>query len=197
MQKTILFRMTKEVELTFDVWYEHKKYKFNSKDLALKQWTAMCKGADEEIWEESELTWNEIKDRCDAIQKDNDTSEVEGRMRWCLDEAVELFEDLDITFHEDWSCCNNCGHHEATEANYVFYHSQDTDRLRKGSNEVHLAFQFEDDKKAEVIEMISHNSHILYWSGDDETKIYLTCDKKLMEKHTMEDAKHQAHMSKM
>jgi hypothetical protein len=93
-----------------------------------------------------------------------------------------------------------CGHAEAEDKNYVFYHGQNTNDLRKGERYVHLAFNLDDEHKQKVLEMIEKqtcDAIRLHWSGEDHTKIFLTCDDDEMAKHIMEDEERQVHMKKL
>lgn len=122
----------------------------------------------------------------------NDNSNEE--MTECVNKVCELFEEIGVVFHHIWSCCMTCGHAEAKEDNYVFYHSQAADSLAMGDKELHLAFHFTDEMKPKVLAMIKANSDILQWAGNDHTTIYVTCDAELMKKQLVEDEKRQKSM---
>jgi hypothetical protein len=121
-------------------------------------------------------------------------------MEKAIDDAEEAFEEIGVKFYRDHSCCNTCGHSEAREQNYVFYHGQDTDRLRKGDRSVHLAFSFDEETKKKVLEMIEKqtcDAIRLHWAGEDHTKIFLTCDDDEMAAHIKSDEERQVHMKKL
>jgi hypothetical protein len=112
----------------------------------------------------------------------------------------EALEEIGVKFYKDHSCCNTCGHAEAEDKNYVFYHGQDTDRLRKGDRSVHLAFNLDDEHKAKVLELIEKqtcDAIRLHWSGADHTKMFLTCDDDEMAAHIKDDEERQVRMAKM
>jgi hypothetical protein len=114
--------------------------------------------------------------------------------------TAEAFKEIGVKFYRDHSCCNTCGHAEAKAKNYVFYHGQDNDRLRKGDRSVHLAFNFDDETKVKVLELIEKQTcdaiH-LHWGGEDHTKIFLTCDVEEMSEHIKEDEERQERMKKI
>ena len=199
---TIVFRREAEYELEFDEWYANKKDDFKTEADALCQWEAMCSNADkqEPVEDDTDFGWEQVEERCDEIQSEYETTAYDADMEEAIDDAEEAFKEIGVEFYRDWSCCNTCGHAEATHKNYVFYHGQDTERLRKGDRSVHLAFQFDDETKAKVLEMIERQNLVairLHWSGEDHTKIFLTCDYDEMAKHIKEDEERQEHMKKL
>jgi hypothetical protein len=199
---TIVFRREAEYELEFDEWYANKKDDFKTEADALCQWEAMCSNADkqEPVEDDTDFGWEQVEERCDELQSEYETSAYDTEMEYLIDSAEEAFKEIGVEFYRDWSCCNTCGHAEATHKNYVFYHGQDTERLRKGDRSVHLAFQFDDETKAKVLEMIEKqtcDAIRLHWSGEDHTKIFLTCDDDLMAAHIKEDAERQVRMAKI
>jgi hypothetical protein len=69
--------------------------------------------------------------------------------------------------------------------------------LRTGAREVDLAFNFDDETKAKVWEMIKVHSDWLHWSGEGHTRMFLSCDAGLMAKHMKSDAERQVRMKEM
>jgi hypothetical protein len=199
---TIVFRRTAEFELDFEEWFSNKKDDFKTEADALVQWEAMCSNADkqEDLDDDNEFGWDEVEERCDEIQEEYQTDAYDKEMECLIESAIDAFGEIGVSFYKDHSCCNTCGHAEAEDKNYVFYHGQDTDRLRKGDRSVHLAFNLDDEHKAKVLEMIEKQTcdaiH-LHWSGADHTKIFLTCDVDEMAAHIKEDAERQIHMAKL
>ena len=201
-KKTIVFVRTDEYELDFEEWYEHKKGDFKTEADALEQWAAMCDGTDGkvEMEPEAEIGWDEIEDQCDEIQCEYETTYYDQYMDALLYDAVNVFDELGVEFYRDHSCCQTCGHAEAEDKNYVFYHAQDTESLRKGERSVHLAFKLDDEHKAKVLEMIAKQPSDLirfHWSGEDHTRIFLTCDADEMAKYIKEDEERQVRMKKI
>jgi len=201
-KKTIVFRRVDEFELDYAEWYSNKKDDFKTEADALKQWAAMIDGTDGkfEVENEEEYGWEQVEDKVDEIQCDYETTYYDEDMEKAIDDAEEAFEEIGVKFYRDHSCCNTCGHEEAREENYVFYHGQDTDRLRKGDRSVHLAFSFDDETKKKVLEMIEKqtcDAIRLHWAGEDHTKIFLTCDDDEMAAHIKSDEERQVHMKKL
>jgi hypothetical protein len=188
--------------LDFDEWYSHKKGDFKTEADAEKQWEAMCDNADNEITldEWNDLDWDDVEEKCDELQEEYKTDYYDYDMSALIDKVEEDFKAIGVEFKRDWSCCISCGHSELEKVeNYVFYHGQDTDWLRKGYTDLHLAFRFDDDTRKKVLEMIEKQpigEQYLHWSGSDDTKIYLTSDVDLMAKHIIEDAKRQEWIDK-
>lgn len=67
-----------------------------------------------------------------------------------LDRAFARLEDAGVVARQDFTCCQNCGHHEIQEEiekagalrpvrGYTFYHHQDTERAAEGGR-LYLAF---------------------------------------------------------
>lgn len=190
-KKTIVFARSSEFELEFDEWYEMKSDDFKTEADALAQWAAMCDNADkqEPIEDDNDFGWREVEERCDELQEEYRTDAYDEKMTEVIDEMVVVFKEIGVEFLKDHSCCNTCGHAEAKPKNYVFYHAQDTEDLRKGGRSVHLAFHFDEETKQKVLEMIESQTCDdikLNWSGDDGTKIFLTCDDDEMAKHIKE-----------
>jgi hypothetical protein len=190
-KKTIVFARSSEFELEFAEWYDMKSDDFNTEADALAQWAAMCDNADkqEPIEDDNDFGWREVEERCDEIQEEYSVANYDEKMTEVIDEVVVLFKEIGVEFHKDWSCCNTCGHAEAQSTNYVFYHAQDNERLRKGERSVHLAHRFDEETKQKVLEMIEKQTCDdikLHWSGDDGTRIFLTCDDDEMAKHIKE-----------
>jgi len=202
-KKTIVFRRIDEFELDYAEWYSNKKDDFKTEADALKQWAAMIDGTDgkaEERENEEEYGWEQVEEQCDEIQQEYETDNYDQEMMNLVESAVDAFGELGVRFYKDHSCCNTCGHSEAREENYVFYHGQDTDRLRKGDRSVHLAFSFDEETKKKVLKMIEEQTMDairLHWAGEDHTKIFLTCDDDLMAAHIKEDAERQVRMAKI
>jgi len=196
--QTIVFRRIDEFELEWKEWYSNKKDDFKTEADALKQWEAMCDGTDGKVVIENEETygWDECEDKIDEVQNEYETDNYDAEMTRVIEIAEEAFEGIGVDFFKDHSCCNTCGHAELAGNNYVFYHGQNTDDLRKGAREVHLAFSFCEATKPKVLEMIAVHSEMLHWSGKDDTKIYLTCDKELMAEHIKEIAERDVRMAK-
>lgn len=199
---TLVFRRTAEFELEFSEWYENKKDEFKSEADAVVQWEAMCDNCDEpvELDDDNDFGWDEVADEADDIMENYRTDAYDEEMMKVIDDAEEAFEALGVKFYKDHSCCNTCGHAEAEDENYVFYHAQDTDRLRRGDRSVHLAFHFDDEHKAKVLEMIEKqtcDAIRLHWAGEDHTKIFLTCDDDEMAAHIKEDAERQVRMKEL
>lgn len=201
-KQTIVFRRIDEFELDYAEWYSNKKDDFKTEADALKQWEAMCDGTDGKVEIENEETygWDECEEKIDEIQNEYETDNYDAEMTACIEWAEEAFGEIGVDFHKDHSCCNTCGHAELAGNNYVFYHGQNTDDLRKGAREVHLAFSFCEATKPKVIELIEKqtcDAIRLHWSGKDDTKIYLTCDVELMAEHIKEIAERDVRMAKM
>jgi hypothetical protein len=201
-KKTIVFRRIDEFELDFAEWYSNRSDDYKTEADALAQWTAMCDGTDGqvEIENEEQYGWEECADKIDEIKDEYETDNYDEEMTKAIDDAEEAFKEIGVEFYKDHSCCNTCGHAEAEDENYVFYHGQDTERLRKGDRSVHLAFQFDDATKAKVLELIEKqtcDAIRLHWSGADHTKIFLTCDDDLMAAHIKEDEERQVRMVKV
>ena len=198
-KKTIVFRRTAEFELEFSEWYENKKDEFKTEADAVKQWEAMCDNCDEpvELDDDNDFGWDEVEGEADDIMENYRTDAYDEEMEEVIEKVAETFELMGVKFHKDHSCCNTCGHAEAEGENYVFYHSQDTDRLRRGDRSVHLAFSFTDEMKPKVLEMIAVHKEWLHWAGHDHTKIFLTCDADEMATHIKEDAERQVRMKKI
>lgn len=202
-KKTIVFRRVDEFELDFEEWYGYKKDEFKTEADALTQWAAMCDGTDgkaEERENEETFEWEQVEEQCDEIQCEYETTYYDEEMRETIEKVFEAFEEIGVKCYKDHSCCNTCGHAEAKAKNYVFYHGQDNDRLRKGDRSVHLAFNFDDETKVKVLEMIEKQTcdaiH-LHWGGEDHTKIFLTCDVEEMSEHIKEDVERQVRMKKI
>ena len=198
-EMTITFTRTAEFVLDFKEWYCQKKDDYHTEADALAQWGAMCSNADkqEDIEDDNQFGWSEVEDRCNDIEEEYRTDAYDADMEEVIEKVAETFELIGVKFYRDWSCCNTCGHSEATDKNYVFYHGQDNDRLRKGAREVDLAFNFDDETKAKVWEMIKVHSDWLHWSGEKHTRMFLTCDDALMAKHIKSDAERQVRMKEM
>lgn len=201
-KQTIVFRRIDEFELDFAEWYSHKKSDFKTEADALKQWEAMCDGTDGKVEIENEETygWDECEDQIDEVQNDYETTAYDEEMEKVIEWAEEAFKEIGVDFHKDHSCCNTCGHAELSGNNYVFYHAQDTERLRKGDRSVNLAFSFCEATKPKVIELIEKQTYDairLHWSGEDHTKIFLTCDDDEMAAHIKAEEKRQERMKKV
>lgn len=201
-KQTIVFRRIDEFELDYAEWYSNKKDDFKTEADALCQWEAMCDGTDGKVEIENEETygWDECEDQIDEIQNEYETTAYDEEMENVIEWAEEAFKEIGVEFYKDHSCCNTCGHAEAEHKNYVFYHGQDTERLRKGDRSVHLAFQFDDETKVKVLELIEKqtcDAIRLHWSGADHTKIFLTCDDDEMAKQIKEDVERQERMVKI
>lgn len=202
-KKTIVFRRIDEFELDFAEWYSNKKDDFKTEADAVKQWEAMCDGTDgkaEERENEEEFGWEQVEEQCDEIQQEYETDNYDQEMMNLIESAIDAFGEIGVSFYKDHSCCNTCGHAEAEDKNYVFYHGQNTDDLRKGAREVHLAFNFDEETKVKVLKMIEEQTMDairLHWAGEDHTKIYLTCDDDLMAAHIKEDEERQVRMAKI
>jgi hypothetical protein len=202
-KKTIVFRRIDEFELDFAEWYSNKKDDFKTEADAVEQWAAMIDGTDgkaEERENEEEYGWDQVEEQCDEIQQEYETTYYDETMREVIEKVELAFDEIGVEFYKDHSCCNTCGHAEAKAKNYVFYHGQDNDRLRKGDRSIHLAFQFDDETKVKVLEMIEKQTMdaiYLHWAGEDHTKIFLTCDDDEMAKHIKEDEERQVHMKKL
>lgn len=198
--KTIVFRRTTEFELEFDEWYDNKKDDFKTEADALVQWSAMCDNTDKPVDVENDdegFGWEQVEEQCDEIQDEYQTDYYDGEMTDVIEKMEETFEAIGVKFYKDHSCCMSCGHAEAEDKNYVFYHAQDTEHLRKGERSVHLAFNLDDEHKKKVLEMIAVHTEWLHWSGEEHTKIFLTCDADEMAKHIKDDADRQVHMKKL
>jgi len=199
--KTISFRRVDEFELDFDEWYSHNKDEFNTKADALTQWSAMCDNTTNHLIEdEGEFGWDQVEDLVGEIQQEYQTTHYDDEMTKTIDEVFKTFELMGVKCYKDHSCCDTCGHSEAREENYVFYNGQANDDLRKGERSVRLAFSFDDEMKKKVLEMIEEqtcDAIRLHWTGEDNTKIFLTCDDDLMAEHIAEDDKRQARVAKM
>ena len=199
-KKTIVFRRIDEFELDYAEWYYNKKDDFKTDADALAQWKAMVDGTDgkaEERENEEEFGWEQVEEQCDEIQQEYETDCYDEEMTDTIDEVFEAFEKIGVKCYKDHSCCNTCGHAEAEAKNYVFYHGQDTEGLRKGDRSVHLAFNFDDETKVKVLEMIEKqtcDAIRLHWAGGDHTKIFLSCDDDEMAKHIQEDIERQKRM---
>jgi len=198
-KKTIVFRRVDEFELDYAEWYSNKKDDFKTEADALEQWAAMIDGTDGkfEVENEEEYGWEQVEDKVDEIQCDYETTYYDEEMRETIEKVFETFEMIGVKCYKDHSCCNTCGHSEARAENYVFYHGQDNDRLRKGDRSVHLAFSFDEETKKKVLEMIAVHKEWLHWAGEDHTKIFLTCDKDEMAAHIKSDEERQVHMKKL
>jgi hypothetical protein len=193
---TITFTRTQEFVLDYDEWYANKKDEFNTEDDALKQWRAMCDGTEGKYeGEYGDYCWDDVQMECDEIQEEYNEMSYDDEMERVIDDMAEEFEEIGVEFLKNHSCCNTCGHSEAFSAgkkNYVFYHEQDNDRLRKGAREINLAFNFDDETKVKVLELVDKHYKKLHWCGEEHTKVYLTCDDDLMKEHTRTDEKRQA-----
>jgi hypothetical protein len=206
-EMTITFTRTAEFKLDFKEWYCQKKDDYHTEADALAQWGAMCSNADkqEDIEDDNQFGWSEVEDRCNELEEEYRTDAYDSEMADLIEAAEEAFGEIGVAFYRDWSCCNTCGHSEAeaeaeTEAekkNYVFYHGQDNDRLRKGDREVDLAFNFDEETKVKVLELIATMKNQLHWAGEDHTRMFLTCDDALMAKHIKSDAERQVRMEEM
>jgi pterin-4a-carbinolamine dehydratase len=163
----------------------------------------MCVGTDGkavEIENEEEYGWEQVEEKIDEIQNEYETDNYDAEMETAIEWAEEAFKEIGVKFYLDHSCCNTCGHAEAEDKNYVFYHGQDTERLRKGDRSVHLAFNFDDETKVKVLELIEKqtcDAIRLHWSGKDDTKIFLTFDDDEMAEHIKEIAERDVRMAKM
>lgn len=198
--KTIVFRRTTEFELEFDEWYDNKKDDFKTEADALVQWSAMCDNTDKPVDVENDdegFGWEQVEEQCDEIQDEYQTDYYDDEMTDVIEKMEETFEAIGVKFLKDHSCCLTCGHAEAEVKNYVFYHAQDTEQLRKGERSVHLAFNLDDEHKKKVLEMIAVHTEWLHWSGKEHTKIFLTCDADEMATHIKDDADRQVHMKKL
>lgn len=197
-KQTIVFRRIDEFELDYAEWYSNKKDDFKTEADALKQWEAMCDGTDGKVEIENEETygWDECEEKIDEVQNEYETDNYDAEMTACIESAEEAFKRIGVEFYKDHSCCNTCGHAEAEHKNYVFYHGQDTERLRKGDRSVHLAFNFDEETKVKVIETMNQVKGF-YWTGNDHTKIFLTCDDEEMAEHIKEMAERDVRMAKM
>jgi hypothetical protein len=196
---TITFTRTAEFKLDFKEWYLQKNDDYHTEADALAQWGAMCSNADkqEDIEDDNQFGWSEVEDRCDEIQEEYRTDAYDSEMADLIEAAEEAFGEIGVAFYRDWSCCNTCGHSEATDKNYVFYHGQDNDRLRKGAREVDLAFNFDEETKVKVLELLETMKKQLHWSGEKHTRMFLTCDDSLMANHIKSDAERQVRMKEM
>lgn len=184
-KKTIVFRQVVSYELDYAEWYSNKKGDFKTEADAVAQWDAMCEGTggEHEMDGDDRYGWDDIEECCDEVQENYSTANYDEEMMKVIDETVEAFEAIGVKFYKDHTCCDTCGHAEAEADNYVFYHKQNTEDLRKGERTVRLAFKLDAEHKAKVLEMIEKQTCDelrLYWSGDENTKIFLTCDDDLM-----------------
>lgn len=186
-KKTIVFARSSEFELCFEDWYEMKAGDFKTEADALTNWEAMCDNADgpESIEDDQLFGWEQVEERCDEIQENYKTDAYDEEMTTAIDETIEAFKKIGVAFYKDHSCCQTCGHAEAQNTNYVFYHGQDNDDLRKGGRSVHLAHRFDEETKAKVLELVSRD-RMLHWSGDKGTRIFLSCDADEMSAHIKE-----------
>lgn len=93
-----------------------------------------------------------------------------------IDEFYRRCRELGVFCAKDWQCCQTCGHSSLDDIghrNYIFYHSQDGDRLRDGETECHFAFHFEDeDVKDKVKGIVTELGGA--WDGDERRRILLT-----------------------
>ena len=199
---TIVFRRTAEFELEFSEWYENKKDEFKTEADAVEQWKQMCENTDDivEVEDDTDFGWDEVEAECDDIQENYRTDNYDEEMMKVIDETAEAFEAIGVAFYKDHACCNTCGHAEAEDDNYVFYHGQNTDALRRGERFVHLAFHLDDEHRKKVLELIEKqtcDAIRLHWAGEDHTKIFLTCDDDEMAKHIKEDMERQERMKKI
>lgn len=182
-KQTITFSRTDEYVLDFDEWYGYKMYEFKSEADALKQWEAMCEHADDivEVESDESFEWRQVEDACDAIQEEYKTDAYDEEMTATIVKAEEQFALLGVGFHKNHECDSDCGYED--EENYVFYHAAGADDLRRGERSVYLGLSFDEETKPKVRAMIAAHSDMLYWSGEDDDKIYLTCDAGEMAKH--------------
>tara|TARA_R110000868_G_scaffold57902_1_gene178578 strand:- start:1832 stop:2497 length:666 start_codon:yes stop_codon:yes gene_type:complete len=192
-KKTIVFRQVVAYELDYDEWYSNKKRDFKTEADAVAQWDAMCEGTggEHEMDGDDRYGYDDIEECCDEVQENYSTANYDEEMALVIDLAVKAFDSLGVEFYKDHTCCNTCGHAEAECENYVFYHSQNTEDLRKGARSVHLAFNFDAEHKEKVLKMIEKQTETghyhLYWNGEEHTKLFLTCDEAEMEKYIKED----------
>jgi hypothetical protein len=191
--------------LDFDEWYSMKKDDFKTEADAVRQWEAMCDHADDEIEidDGGYIDWATVEEKVDEIQEEYKTDYYDFDMMAFIDEVEEKFQAIGIEFHRNYSCCGTCAHTELADAkNYVFYHGQANEGLRKGERELYLGFKFDAETKAKVIDIAfqmkyANPKKIIYWSGDDETAIYLTLDNELLEAHIKEVADREVRLAKM
>lgn len=109
-----------------------------------------------------------------------------------LDRAFAELEESGIVARQNFTCCQNCGHHEIGEEieaaakngrkshGYTFYHMQDTESAVEGSG-VFLAYGGESDSIAvgkEVVATLERHGLKVVWDGSLETRIYVRMDWK-------------------
>ncbi len=82
---------------------------------------------------------------------------------------------LGVKCRKNFTCCSTCGHHEISDGydgSYVFYHLQESERLREGQDVVYLQHHIKDDIKPKVIEIIKRYGSD--WDGDENKSIRIS-----------------------
>lgn len=74
---------------------------------------------------------------------------------------------------QNFACCQSCGLAELPDgtANYVFYHSQDSDDLKE-SGTCHLAWGGDG---AEIVKILNANGVKTEWNGSPDVRIKMLC----------------------
>ena len=86
---------------------------------------------------------------------------------------TKLFKELrkvGIVCRKNFSCCQTCGHSEMpADTSYVFYHRQEAQRLREGSEECYLAHSIRPEHQAQVCAILQKYGST--WNGNPHSTI--------------------------
>jgi hypothetical protein len=77
-----------------------------------------------------------------------------------------------VKCRKNFSCCQSCGHGEISsdyDGSYVFYHLQESERLREGDDTVSLAHSIAEYKRERVMEILKRYGSD--WNGEDSRTI--------------------------
>jgi hypothetical protein len=90
-------------------------------------------------------------------------------MRTNLTKAFSKLRSAGFRAHQNWQCCQSCGLDALPKGttDYVFYHSQDRENLRK-TGECYLAFSGDGYK---IVKILNDNGVKTEWNGSDAQRI--------------------------
>jgi hypothetical protein len=87
----------------------------------------------------------------------------------------KLFKELrkvGLVCRKNFSCCQTCGHTEMpADTSYVFYHRQEAESLREGSEECYLAHSIRPEHQERVKVILQKYGSI--WNGDPYSTIVI------------------------
>lgn len=103
-----------------------------------------------------------------------------------MKEVFDFLDSLYIHVKHDWACCRTCGHYELKkeleedydveldEMDYVFYHNQESDRLREGAKKCYIQYRLTEETKKKVVEYAALPHTHLHWDGDEDKTMIIS-----------------------